>query len=145
MNVLRYLKRIILGVFAAIACVIVIFGIRSIREPYREYIVPQNYVGKLSVIVDPSSPKSIDTSDLLRYHYVIRFPADGVLRVNNAWGVHPMAHEEWKYPDGSVLRATKTGPSPGRVQEHGSSSGVWNRPGMEHRWEILPEGKTASR
>ena len=144
MNALRHLRHIILFVFAAIACAIVVFGIRSIREPYREYIAPQNYIGKLSVVVDPSSHESIDTTELLRYHYVIRFPADGVLRVNNAWGVHPMAHEEWKYPDGTVLRATKTGPYPGRVEVLGGSGGVWNRPGTEHRWEILPEGRTAS-
>ena len=138
------MKRIILTVFAAFAGLIGIFAARLLRQPHREYIAPQGYVGSLTVVVDSSSSIAIDTTELLRYHYVIRFPADGVLRVNNAWGVHPMAHEEWKYPDGTLLRATNTGPYPGRV-EILNSGGPHTKPGAEYRWEILPEGKTASR
>jgi len=143
MNTLRHLRRVIIFAFAAIVCVVSVFVTRIFREPYREYIVPQNYVGKLIVVVDPASRDAIQNIDLLRYHYVIRFPNDGILRVNDAWGVHPMAHEEWKYPDGTLLRATKTGPYPGRVQIL-NGGGPHNKPGADYRWDILPVGSTAS-
>ena len=138
------MKRIIFILLFTLAAVAAIFGVRLSRQPYREYVAPQGYIGQLTVVVDPASPIAIDTTELLRYHYVIRFPSDGVLRVKNAWGVHPMAHEEWKYPDGTLLRATNTGPYPGRV-EILNGGGPHTKPGAEYRWEILPVGKTASR
>jgi hypothetical protein len=132
------------AIFILLCACVGLLVTRFTREPYREFIVPQDYSGKLTILVDPNSSISIKNVDLLRYHFVIRFPADGVLRVNNAWGLYPMAHEEWKYPDGALLRATKTGPYPGRVALL-NYYGVPTAPGTEYLYEILPEGETAAR
>jgi hypothetical protein len=104
--------------------------------------VPQGYVGKLMIVVDPKSPISIRNVDLLRCHFVIRFPADGVLRVNNASGLYPMAHEQWQYPDGTLLTATGPGPWPGRIAQL-NYYGVPTEPGTKYLYEVLPEGQAA--
>lgn len=109
------------------------------RGTYREFIVPQNYSGSLKIVVDrKNGSRGLSSISLFRNHVRINFPSDGILRVKHAEGLHPMAHEEWKYPDGTLLSATRTGPYPGRVRYR--KNGGWpTQDGCTYEYEILTD------
>ena len=136
------MKKALLSFGALLTLVVIVAAVWIIRGTYREFIVPQDYVGQLKVVVDQGESKGLSSVSLLRNHIQIEFPQNGILKVKHAKGLHPMAHVEWKYPDGELLSATRTGPYPGRVRYRGNG-GTPTKDGTVYEYEILSESEAA--
>lgn len=124
---------------ALFACVVVFFT-RLVRESYREFIIPQGYVGRLEMMIEPLSETPVKSTEIFRNRYVYRFPENGVLTVPNGFALGYKAREEWKYPDGTVLRTNRGQPDPGRIEI--LAKGHPAETGSIYRWEVLPPGQT---
>jgi hypothetical protein len=136
------MKKALLPIGALLALIVILTATWVIRGTYREFIVPQDYVGRLKVVVDQCESTGLRSISLFRNHIRIEFPQNGTLKVKHAKGLHPMAHVEWKYPDGQLLTATRTGPYPGRVRHRGNG-GTPTRDGTIYEYEILSESEAA--
>lgn len=134
------MKKALLSIRAVFAIIVIVAATWVIRGTYREFIVPQDYVGRLEVVVDQRESKGLNSISLLRNYIQVKFPENGILKVKHAKGLHPMAHVEWKYPDGELLSATKTGPHPGRVR-HRRNGGTPTKNGTVYEYEILSESE----
>lgn len=134
------MKKALLTFGALLTLVVIVAAMWIIRGTYREFIVPQDYVGQLKVVVDQNESKGLSSVSLLRNYIRIEFPQNGTLKVKHAKGLHPMAQVEWKYPDGELLFATRTGPYPGRVRHRGNG-GTPTRDGTIYEYEILSESE----
>jgi len=134
----RLMAQVVL--LALFACMVV-FVTRTVRETYREFIVPQGYVGPLKIVIAPLSETPVKSTEIFRNSYIYTFPADGVLKVPDGFALTYKAREEWKYPDGTLLRTNRGQPDPGRVEI--VAEGHPAATGSEYKWTVLPAGQTA--
>lgn len=119
-------KKLIVSLISAVF-IIVLIGVWAIlRMGYvrYEYILPNDFVGNITVIYHPDGPDSISMNYFGKMTFRMEVPVSGIVVTPDFDRLCYMADDEvWRYKDGRVIKKWPNVISPG-FSFVGSSSGV---------------------
>jgi hypothetical protein len=108
---LAFIALAIIGIrlqWRVIACALILITfLRSISLSYADYlyILPNDFVGKITVVYHPNGPDRFAYAGIWKPHITVSVPPSGLIITSDTKALHHMFNvEDWRYQDGRVIK-----------------------------------------